>query len=485
MKTIGKDFGDVARKTYAVASGALGNGNTCVVNSDGTVSVVSGASSSVGTAVVFNSSVSYSIGSVFDSNSNRVVVAYKNVGDAQKGYAIVGSVSGSSITFGTGVVFENGGEIRDDAISLAFDSNSNKVVIAYKDANYKGSAIVGTVASGDNSISFGTAVVFHNATVGPQLDVCFDTNENKVVIIYTIAGTYPGKAIVGTVSGTAISFAAEVAMEAGETTNISCTFDSNSNKVVVGYRDNDDSSKSKCIVGTVASGQISFGTAVVWRTTITSKAFVVFDDNSNKVVIVFKGGATPDGGDGDKGSMIVGTVSSTSISFGTAAIFYNAAINYLSATWDSTSNVVIAGYEVGSDYPVTTGTVSGTSISFSAQTALGVNAHRASPTFDSNSNKIVWSYDPDAGTRVGTSKVMTIGSTTLTSENFIGISNAAYAAGQTATIQVAGAINTGQSSLTAGQQYFVQGDGTLGLSADDPSVIAGTAVSATDIIVKG
>ena len=485
MNVFGKVQAEANSEVFAVASGAIATDKTCIVNSDGTVSVVSGSSSCVGTAVVFNSSVSYSIGSVFDSNSNRVVVAYKNVGDAQKGYAVVGSVSGSSITFGTGVVFENGGEIRDDAISLAFDSNSNKVVIAYKDANYKGSAIVGTVASGDNSISFGTAVVFHNATVGPLLDVCFDTNENKVVIIYTIAGTYPGKAIVGTVSGTSISFAAEVAMEAGETTNISCTFDSNSNKVVVGYRDNDDSSKSKCIVGTVASGQISFGTAVVWRATITSKAFVVFDDNSNKVVIVFKGGATPDGGDGDKGSMIVGTVSSTSISFGTAAIFYNAAINILSATWDSTSNVVIAGYKVGSDYPVTTGTVSGTSISFSAQTALGVNVYRASPTFDSNSNRIVWSYDPDAGTRVGTSKVMTIGSTNLTSENFIGISNAAYADTQTATIQAGGAVNTGQSSLTIGQQYFVQGDGTLGLSADDPSVIAGTAVSATNIIVKG
>ena len=224
---------------------------------------------------------------------------------------------------------------------------------------------------------------------------------------------------------------------------------------------------------------------MVWRTTITSKAFVVFDDNSNKVVIVFKGGATPDGGDGDKGSMIVGTVSSTSISFGTAAIFYNAAINYLSATWDSTSNVVIAGYEVGSDYPVTTGTVSGTSISFSAQTALGANLYRASPTFDSNSNKIVWSYDPDAGTRVGTSKVMTIGSTNLTSENFIGITPSAYPTGAGAEIQTKGAVNEQQSGLTAGQSYYVQTDGTIGLTADDPSVFAGTAVSATKIIVKG
>jgi len=39
--------------------------------------------------------------------------------------------------------------------------------------------------------------------------------------------------------------------------------------------------------------------------------------------------------------------------------------------------------------------------------------------------------------------------------------------------------------LTIGQQYFVQTDGTLGTSADDPSVIAGTAIGTSDIIVKG
>ena len=53
MRTIGRDFGDTARKVYAVASGALGNGKAVVVNSDGTVSVISGASQAAGTAVEF------------------------------------------------------------------------------------------------------------------------------------------------------------------------------------------------------------------------------------------------------------------------------------------------------------------------------------------------------------------------------------------------------------------------------------------------
>ena len=39
--------------------------------------------------------------------------------------------------------------------------------------------------------------------------------------------------------------------------------------------------------------------------------------------------------------------------------------------------------------------------------------------------------------------------------------------------------------LTIGQQYFVQTDGSLGTSADSPSVIAGTAIGASELIVKG
>ena len=75
--------------------------------------------------------------------------------------------------------------------------------------------------------------------------------------------------------------------------------------------------------------------------------------------------------------------------------------------------------------------------------------------------------------------------TNLTTENFIGFSNAAYTNGQTATIQLVGAVDDAQSGLTPGQSYFVQNNGSLGLTAGSPSVFAGTAVAANKIIVKG
>ena len=76
-------------------------------------------------------------------------------------------------------------------------------------------------------------------------------------------------------------------------------------------------------------------------------------------------------------------------------------------------------------------------------------------------------------------------SSNLTSENYIGISDGAYSNGQTATIQIMGAVDDAQSSLTPGQSYYVQNDGTLSTSADSPSVFAGTAIAATKLIVRG
>ena len=95
-------------------------------------------------------------------------------------------------------------------------------------------------------------------------------------------------------------------------------------------------------------------------------------------------------------------------------------------------------------------------------------------------------YRDTGNSNYGTASVFTSAplSTNLTAENYIGISDAAYAGGATATIQIVGCIDDAQTSLTAGQQYFVQGNGTLSTTAGDPSVLAGTAISATELVVK-
>ena len=67
---------------------------------------------------------------------------------------------------------------------------------------------------------------------------------------------------------------------------------------------------------------------------------------------------------------------------------------------------------------------------------------------------------------------------------FIGIAGEAIPNAATGTVTIVGGINASQSGLTAGQRYFVQKDGSLSTTADTPSLLAGTAISATKLIVK-
>jgi hypothetical protein len=100
---------------------------------------------------------------------------------------------------------------------------------------------------------------------------------------------------------------------------------------------------------------------------------------------------------------------------------------------------------------------------------------------------MVISYADNNATYAGTSFVLKTGgsSTNLTAENYIGISSGgAVADGGNANVNIIGSISDEQSGLTAGQQYYVQTDGTLSETPADPSVLAGTAISATKMLVK-
>ena len=467
-----------------VASGAIANGQTVVINTDGTVGIVTQTTSgpSAGSEVVFNTdSVAYT-GATFDSNTNKVVIVYYD-GNDNYGKAIVGTVSGTSISFGSEVSFASATTYFS---AITFDSNSNKVVIAYRDAdnNNYGTAIVGTVSG--TSISFGSEVVFNTGNITSEISVIFDSNSNKVVISYRDAGnSNKGTTIIGTVSGTSISFGSEVVFNNGDTTYMNAAYDSTNQKVVIAYRDGGNSGSGTAIVGTVSGTSISFGSEVVFNSASTTYSSVIYDSTNQKVVIAYT-----DGGNSSYGTAIVGTVSGTSISFGSEVVFNSGTTNYIGATFDSNSSKVVISYnDIGNGNKGTTivGTVSGTSISFGSEVVFNNgDTNFIGATFDSNSNKVVISYNDVGNGNKGTAVVFSTQSqtTNLTAENYIGIAAEAIANGATGKITVVGGTNSGQSSLTVAQKYFVQPNGTLATSAGSPSVVAGTSVSSTKIAVQ-
>ena len=439
--------------------------------------------SDVGTPAIFESAATNNIGTTFDSDSNKVVVAYRDEGNSDYGTAVVGTVSGDSISYGTPVVFESASSL--DA-SPVFDSDSNKVVIGYRDAGNSsyGTAIVGTVSG--TAISFGTAVVFESASVsGFGMGATFDSDSNKVVFAYTDAGNSSyGTGIVGTVSGTSISFGTAVVFNSATVYYTSATFDSNSNKVVIAYRDGGNSYHGYGIVGTVSGTAISYGTGVNFEAASTQFISATFDSDSNKVVIAYN-----DEDNSGHGTAVVGTVSGTAISFGTPVVFEAATTTLNSsnaATFDSGSNKVVIVYsdDGNSGYgTVIQGTVSGTAISFgSAVVFEAADSDYNAATFDSNSNKVAIAYADHGNSEYGTGVVYSTTATNLTAANLLGISDAAISDTASGNITVKGGIAVnGLTSLTPGTDYYAQGDGTISTSSSGDAVKLGRALSATSI----
>jgi hypothetical protein len=482
LKRIGAEEGGEFK---AVASGTLPSGQPVVVNSDGTVSVVSGlsATQAQGTAVVFESANTVFTGSAFDSNSNKVVIGYKDKGNSNYGTAVVGTVSGTSISFGTPVVFHSGGDTK--YISPTFDTSNNKIVIAFMDngLSIEARAIVGTVSG--TSISFGSSVAFTSATA-EYFSAVFDSSNNKVVICFRDADNSDnGMAIVGTVSGTSISFGSVATFNASNSIYVQAAFDSTNNKVIAVCRDAGDSGKGKAAIGTVSGTSISFGTAVEFFSGSANYCSVAYDTNAQKAVVTFNDNSN------NYGKAVVGTVSGTSISFGSVVTFASASTLYGRIVYDPVAKRVVIAYADGGNSDKGTlivGTVSGTSISFASEVVFeeGISPD-ISITYDSNSEKVVIAYRDQSNSDYGTAIVSQTGytSTTLTSENYIGMSKGgAVADTKGATVDIIGSVNDEQSGLTAGQQYFVQADGTIGTTAATPSVLAGTAISATELLVK-
>ena len=493
LKGSGANLTGVLPTLSGTVSGTLSNGQTVILQSDGTVAGVAtvGIAQTLTSEVIWESASSNEISylrSTFDSSNNKVVFSYVDGMNSSYGTAVVGTVTGTAVTFGTPVVFSSSATTYT---AIAFDSSNNKVVIAYSDIgggnNYVGKAIVGTV-SGD-SISFGSAVTFASAaTALPSM--AFDSTNNKIVISFRDNGnSYYGTAIVGTVSGTSISFGSEVVYESANVTSNSTTFDTSSGKILIAYRDVGNSSYGTGIVGTVSGTSISFGSPTVFRTGTSSQIESDYDSANNKHVIVFE-----DESSSQVGSAVVATVSGTSVSFGSKVTFSHPTSSFGRADlkYEPTSGKFVVAWRDGGDSyngNLMVGSVVGTSVTFTNKTTYFTgNSSWQGISIDTDQQVSVIGYAPtlSAGSK-GRARVFRPSrtDTNLTTENFLGFSNAAYTDGQTATIQITGATDDAQSGLTTARKHYVQNDGTLSTTAGSPSVEAGTAISATKIIVKG
>ncbi len=432
----------------AIASGTLPSGKPVVVNSDGTVSVVAETTGteSIGTEVVFESGMTRAICSVYDTANDRIVIAYRDDDNSNYGTAVVGTVGSNTISFGTPVVFNTG---NTNQLSITFDSSNNKVVIAYRDIGNSGygTGIVGTVSG--TSISFGTEVVFESAAI-EQTSSAFDVNAGKVVIAYRDDGnSTSGTAVIGTVSGTSISFGTPVVFNSGASGDYSVVYNSDAQNVIIAYRRDSDTS-GQAVVGTVSGTSISFGSKNEFTSNNLNYIEAAYDVGSQTIVIAYQ-----DSIQSSHGYVVAGSISGNTITFGTPVRFNQASTVYPFVAYHSAAKKVVIAYvdeTSGSNHgKFTVVTVSGTSITLAtASTFASASTNYTNIVYDPDTEQMVVSYRDVADSNKGKSTVFSIDYSTpnITSENYIGIARSGAASGAGAIIDTQGAIAEVDTEVT-------------------------------------
>ena len=464
-----------------VASGAIANGDVVVVKSDGTAEIISNFTAGAGTAVNFDTASSLALSCAYDSTNSKVVVAYSDTDNSSYGTAIVGTITGTSISWGTGVVFVSGDISNDTAVS--FDEGAGKVLIAYVDfVDSFGRAIVGTVSG--TSISFGTPAVFDGAGITRYgaIGLCYDPINASHALLYAGSGSSGyGTALVATISGTTVSFGTPTTFDsAGISLHYHAVYNAAEAAIYSAYT---RSSTLRGIAGTISGTTITMGSVASSVAIIAAEPSTAYDTVNEKCVTVFRASA------GDVRAAVV-TLTGTSVSFGTSVQVDTATgASVFSAGYDSTSGEIAIAYKDANNSNYGTavpGTVSGTSISFGSTTVLNTAqsefyAPGLAEVVPNGGVLIIYRDQGNSGRGTGIFWIVAT-STNVTTENVIGFASAAINDTDTGTITMDGGLSTNQSGLTTGDTYYVDDDGTLTTTGNGRKI--GRALSATSILVQ-
>tara|TARA_R110000764_G_scaffold133078_3_gene221018 strand:- start:9803 stop:12121 length:2319 start_codon:yes stop_codon:yes gene_type:complete len=472
-----------------VASGTLPNGSPTILKSDGTVEVISlpTGGPTVETTSTFHTSTTFEIHSAFDpTTAGRFVVVYKDGGMSNRGTAVVGQVSGTTMTYGAEVVFYADVPKK---IKVHFDPSSvGKFVISYKEDGNQGVVIAGEITG--TVPSFGTGVTFNAATVS-EWGLSFDpsTAGRFVVSFDDSSNSNYGTCIIGSVASNVISLSSKIIFNSGYTIWNPIAFDPNTaGRFVICYRDlGDGTNNGKAVIGTVTSSSaITFGTKVTFNSAgRTDQIDVAFNPTtSGQFAVIYQ-----DDNNSDASTVIIGQVAGVStLSFGTAAVLDTTPSGFHHVAFDPfNADKIILHYLYSSSYTikVNIGTIAGTSVSFgTAVTVNTVNAYNTSMSIDPNTAGDILVCYREMTSSTGQAALLQLPTSNLTSTNFLGTSAAAYTNAQTATIMLQGGVSDNQTGLTVGSTYYVQPDGTLATTAGTPSVEAGKALSATSLLLS-
>jgi len=482
--------------TDFVASGNIASGKPVILNSTGTATQVSETTGSetLGGPVDANdvTTKGYGVDICYDSGNDRLVAVWFRNSDVYP-MAAVGTISGTTTTWGTPIVVES--VAGDQAPAVDYDPDNGKVLMLYvraSDANarYSVGAVSGTTST------WGTSGEFYGNTTTDGLTLTYDTTHNYFLCTYHSGfGSDDCNVKIGSISGTTVTFGGNYPFTSGSNSRImGIAYDVKEDAFAVLYRNTSNQLYGR--VGTsTAAKVVTYGAETLIGTwNPYGMGSITYDATAQKCVAIFKN--TSGYGAGAVVTVVGG--STRSFTDATETTFNSANIGSgdlsLHATYAGTNanTTTVVFIESSDNYPrFCNGTVSGTSISFNTVARLWTDNAANSRNnicpiasgkvaIIAQSNTTVGSMTDNYASVNVLQNVVSISNMTAT--NLLGIAAGAITSGASGVINTWGSRNKVQTSLTVASDYYVQGDGTVTTASS--GTLIGQAITATQINIK-
>lgn len=232
-------------------------GKAVVVTPNGSFTSVS-----VGTPVTFDSSViSYPM--VTYIGSGKVCIIYQDEGNNDYATSIIGTVSGTSISFGSPVVIHTSpAGIRNDCFGIASDG-AGGVVYPYMDGSTGYGYIKAATVSGTTP-TWGSAVAFESSATARWSAVAYSTSAAKYALVYQTSTSADGFGRVVTVTGTSVSLSSATTYETGSVVCNAIAYDPTNNAFAILYNEVATIGGSRVIKATMGS-TLSYSSQTLFR----------------------------------------------------------------------------------------------------------------------------------------------------------------------------------------------------------------------------
>jgi hypothetical protein len=365
------------------------------------------------------------LGAVWAAASSRLVILFR--GTSNFIYAIVASVSGTTLTFGAAVTLDSNGIGNLGGQQLAYNSTDGTVIAAWnRSFDPNNFVAVGTVSG--TSITFGATYTSPILVGGGayRVNVAYQPSGNKILLAFGDNGFAGFNCSAATISGTVLTIGATTQFAVGGISGLQMRFDP------------------------TRSNFLLIATSTLYAITIT-------------------------------GSTTVNNPYSLGMSGVTAVADQGMAYNSTDQVWS-----MIGTIGAGTYWAVPFNNTGAAFVEGNATQAP--TAAVSGWCWDSGSNSLIRSTSNTIGVTSNTLIVGKNGLTNLTSNNYFGFATNAASAGGTVTVATVGAV-AATSGLTPGTAYSIQPTGYFSPVATGTAPTLGTyvgqAMTAATILIKG